>query len=247
VQENGPIGALAEDHAATVAEHGTAFTFQPIFGIGQGEVRAVEALYRPSGTTPAPLLEAAGDRRPAIERALLSAVVAEAGPVCRQRGIALAVNLSPVALAEPATVELAADLLLRHGLDGADLWAELSGPGAMDDDAIAGLQGIEALGIAIVLDDRCTGFASVTEADRVARLVDLSAVKVALRSTGSGIHLAAASSFAQERHVALIVERLEDRGGLELARLAGADAAQGRYLAADGPLTALTPPAGRRG
>jgi EAL domain-containing protein (putative c-di-GMP-specific phosphodiesterase class I) len=233
-------GSLAKGHDGVVAEHGAAFTYQPIIGIEQGEVRAVEALYRPTGVDPAPLLEAAGDRRASIERALLAAVVAEAGRACRARGIALAVNLSPIALAEPATADLAAALLERHQLDGADLWVELSGPGAMDAAAVAGLRRIESLGVAVVLDDRCTGFAAVTEADRVAQEVDLSAVKVTLRTTGSGIHLAAASSFAQERHVTLIVERIEDRGGLELARLAGADAAQGRYLAPDGPLAAIT-------
>lgn len=241
-------GSLAEDHPGAVTGHGATFTYQPIFGIGEGEIRAVEALYRPSGGDPAPVLDAAGGRRGDIERTLLAASVAEAGRACRERGFALAVNLSPVALAEPATVELAADLLARHRLDGADLWAELSGPGPMDAAAVAGLRGIQALGIDIVLDDRCTGFASVTEAERIAREVELSAVKVALRSTGSGIHLAAASSFAQERHLALIVERIEDRGGLELARLAGADAAQGRYLAPDGPLGAVTQaPTGRAG
>lgn len=239
MQEIGAIGSLAGGQVLGAAEPAATFGYQPILGLAHGDVRAVEALYRPSGAAPAPMLEAAGERRAAIERALLAAAVAEAGLACRRRGIALAVNLSPIALGDAATVALAADLLERHDLDGADLWVELSGPGAMDDAAVAGMQGIVALGIAIVLDDRCTGFAAVTEADRLARLVELAAVKVALRATGSGIHLAAASSFAQDRRVPLIVERIEDRGGLELARLAGADAAQGRYLAPDGPLSSV--------
>jgi EAL domain-containing protein (putative c-di-GMP-specific phosphodiesterase class I) len=248
MQEIGTIGSSADDQVRGAADQAATFSYQPILGLAHGDVRAVEALYRPAGTAPAPMLEAAGERRAAIERALLAAAVAEAGPTCRRSGIALAVNLSPVALGDAATVALVADLLQRHDLDGIDLWVELSGPGAMDDAAVAGLQGIVALGIAIVLDDRCTGFAAVTEADRLARVVELAAVKVALRATGSGIHLAAASSFAQERRVALIVERIEDRGGLELARLAGAEAAQGRYLAADGPLAAaVTAGAGRPG
>jgi EAL domain-containing protein (putative c-di-GMP-specific phosphodiesterase class I) len=246
--EIGMTDSLIDGRSEAATERSATFSYQPILGLDHGEVRAVEALYRPGGTAPAPMLEAAGERRAAIERALLAAAVAEAGPTCRRHGVALAVNLSPVALGDAATVALVADLLQRHDLDGIDLWVELSGPGAVDDAAIAGLQGIVALGIAIVLDDRCTGFASVTEADRLARVVELAAVKVALRTTGSGIHLAAAASFAQERHVALIVERIEDRGGLELARLAGAEAAQGRYLGADGPLAAtVTAGAGRPG
>jgi len=152
--------------------------YQPQVSVGDGAIRAVEALVRwrhpDHGLIPPlvfiPIAEESGQ---IVELGLW--VLEEA---CRQlaiwrergmRGMRMAVNISAQQLRAPDLVEAVAQVISRHGLEQGALELELTESVAMADPelAIERLLALRGLGIELTIDDFGTGYSSLAYLKRL--------------------------------------------------------------------------------
>jgi diguanylate cyclase (GGDEF)-like protein len=151
-----------------VAEH-IGLSFQPIFDLGTGQLRAFEALARWTDpvlglVTPSEFIPIA-EQINVIERIsdrLLARAAAEAAHW--SEAVRLSFNLSAVQLCAPRSAARLLGIVRRSGLEPKRLQIEVTETAMLGDFAMArrNLEALRAAGTRIVLDDFGSGFASIS-------------------------------------------------------------------------------------
>lgn len=172
--------ALRDDLAAAVTGDAIEVHYQPILDLSTGQVRRMEALARWShpargAVGPAvfvPLAEEAGLMAALGARVLGRACAQTQAWRCRHPAAAaleVAVNVSPVQLADPTFPGVVSHALASSGLDASALVLEVTEGALIDERSRAGtvVAGLIRLGVRIAVDDFGTGHSSL------ARLRDL--------------------------------------------------------------------------
>jgi EAL domain-containing protein (putative c-di-GMP-specific phosphodiesterase class I) len=155
----------------------------------------------------------------------------------------VAVNLSPLQLADPALPGLIRDTLAETGLDPARLEIELTETAIIDDEdrALAALAAIKALGVGVALDDFGTGYSSL----KTLRSFPFDKIKLDRFFMGE-IETSAASmallrsvlALGRSLGIAVLAEGVETPAQLAILRQEGCDEAQGYLLGRPGPVVA---------
>lgn len=231
------LADLVGDVVANQAFHPV---FQPIYGLDDGRLVAVEALTRFDTQVQRPpdhwfaAAHRAG-RGPDLEIATIAAAVRVA--VALPDGVRLSVNVSPVTLADPRLLTLLRTLdrpcaveLTEHAV--IHDYRVLEGP----------LEALRAAGVAIAVDDAGAGFSSLQHVVQVLPDVvklDLSLTQDVARSPVRRALGGALIDFVHGMGATLVVEGVECEADLEVWIALGADAVQG-YVA--GPPGALPLP-----
>ena len=162
---------LGADLADAINSPEISIVFQPIVGTGKGEIAAVELLTRWAhpqlGTIGPdefiPLAERIGLITPLTRRVLRTALQRCQAWLDDGVVISMAVNLSPVTLADPGFVDEVAQLLRERSFPAELLTFEVT-EGAIMGDALAlpALDRLHALGIGLSVDDFGTGYSSLS-------------------------------------------------------------------------------------
>jgi diguanylate cyclase (GGDEF)-like protein len=243
---------LADALKEAIGEGALALHFQLQASVSGGDITGYEALLRWTHPT-----------RGRIPPSLFVPIAEEAGLVGALGAWALrracadaarwrmpwrvAVNLSPLQLADPALPALIRDTLAETGLPAARLEIELTETAIIEDEAraLATLRAIKALGVGVALDDFGTGYSSLKtlrsfpfdkiKLDRffMAEIETSAASKALLRSV-----LALGKSLG----IPVLAEGVETPAQLAILRQEGCDEAQGYLLGRPGPLVARAQP-----
>jgi diguanylate cyclase (GGDEF)-like protein len=225
--------------------------YQPIVDLRTGTWAGVESLVRWQHPTRGlvgpddfiPLAEETGLINPLGQRILGHVLTDTANEVGEGLGH-VAVNISPVQLADPFIVRDLAAALDDHGFDPARLVVELTETAVMQqlDTALVAVQGMVDLGAIVMIDDFGTGYSSI------ARLQELpvTGVKIdrsfstRLGTTDTADRLVAAiADLAHAIDLTVVVEGIETTAAATRAAELGCDYAQGYHYARPAPLPML--------
>lgn len=238
---------LGADLADAINSAEMSVVFQPIVGTGKGEIAAVELLTRWThpqlGTIGPdefiPLAERIGLITPLTRRVLRTALQRCQEWLDDGVVISMAVNLSPVTLADPGFVDEVAELLRERSFPAELLTFEVT-EGAIMGDALAlpALDRLHALGIGLSVDDFGTGYSSLSRL----RQLPIDEVKidksfVLAMSTDPGTNTIARSiiDLAHNLGLRVVAEGVEDELTRDLLANMNCDFLQG-YLVSR-PLT----------
>jgi diguanylate cyclase (GGDEF)-like protein len=238
---------LRRDLAEALRESRFQVHYQPIFGLADNELLAVEALVRwprGDGFVPPdsfiPLAEETGlivpiGRFVLAEAAQQLARWREQNPFALPRGVF--VNVSAAELGERSFAPFLAETLREHGLSTSDLALELTERAFIDsgDEAVAwNLDTLATSGVRLVLDDFGTGFSSLSMLERFplnALKIDRSFIQ-AINEPGDEAPITKAIvSLGHAMGMGVIAEGVETDTQLDYLRDLDCPAAQGFNLA----------------
>jgi EAL domain-containing protein (putative c-di-GMP-specific phosphodiesterase class I) len=224
-----------------LAEHRYEIAFQPIFGLRDGSVFAVEALarfadepYRGPDVWLAEAHEAGLGVE--LELALLRAAIdrlAELPP-----DVVLTVNAGPDALA-------GADIgALFDGIDASRIVVELTEHAAVEDYPLlaAALDGLRAAGVRLAIDDAGAGFASLMHILRLAPdfiKLDRQLIHGLDKDPTKRSLAGSLMRFAEESGATIVAEGVETAAELRALERLGVLHAQGFYLGRPAPLSEI--------
>lgn len=163
------------DHAIDAGDVWVAY--QPKMDLATGAISGAEALVRWTHATRGPINPAefveATERHGRIDRltafVLDDAVRAAAGVVKHDPGFVMSVNISPSLLVSRDIVDMVRDTLRRHGLPPTNLMLEITETAAMakEQAALALLDELRAMGVALSIDDYGTGLSTLEYLRRI--------------------------------------------------------------------------------
>lgn len=152
----------------------------------------------------------------------------------------VSVNVSSRQLVDPTFVGQVAEVIEVSGLDAARLCLEITESVLVDEDALAAITGLKALGVMLAIDDFGTGHASL---DYVRRLAGIDVVKID-RSFVAGIEdpsghdraiVAAVIALAGSLGLDLVAEGVETPGQVEALLELGCRRGQGYWYGRPAP------------
>ena len=166
---------------------------------------------------------------------------AAALPVHGADGPTIAINVSPLQLAQPGFVDLVVAALTESGLPAHRVCLELTETAAIDSLAkTSGLLGeLRDLGVAIALDDFGTGYSSLTllrSLPLTVAKIDRSFVANVARSTRDAVLVRMVIEAAHSFGLAVCAEGVEDAEQARQLVAMGCDEAQGWYFGRPAPL-----------
>jgi diguanylate cyclase (GGDEF)-like protein len=222
------------------------FSFQPIFDLATGQLRAFEALAR--WTDPVLGLVEPGEFIPIAEQinvieqisdTLLARAAAEAAHW--PDAVRLSFNLSAVQLCAPRSAPRLLAIVAKNGLDPTRLQIEVTETAMLGDFAVArrNLAQLRAAGTRIVLDDFGSGFASISYLREMmfdAIKLDGALVRGAPESEVAVRLLKGVLALCASLRVPCVAEHIETEGQLALLRELGCRDGQGYALG--GPMPA---------
>ncbi|MEY9167015.1 diguanylate cyclase (GGDEF)-like protein/PAS domain S-box-containing protein [Sinorhizobium fredii] len=238
--------ALANDLWEAVEKNQLALHYQVQKSVATGDVIGYEVLLRwnhpERGMVPpnefVPLAEECGAILPIGEWVLREAC-REAAAWDRQYKIA--VNLSPVQLANGDLVSLVNAILVETGLDPKRLELEITESTIIDDKerALLTLREIKALGVTIAIDDFGTGYSSLETLrsfpfDKIK--LDKSFMSEVEGSPQAKAIIRAILALGQSLHVPVLAEGVETQTQLDILQAEGCDEAQGYLLGRPAPM-----------
>jgi EAL domain-containing protein (putative c-di-GMP-specific phosphodiesterase class I) len=230
----------AADRVAGILEAGgPAIAYQPVFDLGTGQVRAVEALARfPDHHERSPEQWFAVAERIGVAKELeLQAIeVALRGADSLPRDYAVAVNASPAMLEDPRLIEA----LHRSPVALDRVILELTEHTSIADYAVvrAVRERLRELGVRLAVDDAGSGYASMRHIVALAPdviKIDRSLVTGIDHDAGRRALVSAVVFFAMESGAKVIGEGVETAGELDTLVTLGVDEAQGYFLGAPSP------------
>ncbi len=246
---------LGADLADAIDNGEMSVVFQPIVGTGKGEIAAVELLTRWAhpelgSITPdefIPLAERIGLITPLTRRVLRTAFQRCQEWLDEGVVISMAVNLSPITLAEPGFVDEVAYMLRERSFPSELLTFEITEGAVISDGlAIPALTRLHELGVGLSVDDFGTGYSSLSRL----RQLPIDEVKidksfVLAMSTDPGTNTIARSiiDLAHNLGLRVVAEGVEDELTRDLLANMNCDFLQGylvsRPLPADSLVTWL--------
>jgi diguanylate cyclase (GGDEF)-like protein/PAS domain S-box-containing protein len=240
--------------------------YHPQIDLATGRVAGVEALVRWAHPTKGEVTP--GSFVPLAEQTALIVPIGAwvLGEACRQAArwraelgtdLAMAVNVSPLQLAQADFVPMVVRLLAETGLPASVLELEVTESILIADDgpAIAALRALRAIGVGLAIDDFGTGYSSLSSLRRF--LVDRLKLDMSLiaelgkgddsAKQGNGALVAAAIDLAHALGLETVAEGVTDARQVETLVGFGCEQGQG-FLWAEPLLPAEVPPwlAGRR-
>jgi diguanylate cyclase (GGDEF)-like protein len=238
------LHTLEQDLRRAIADGGFELHYQPLVNLADNKVTGCEALLRwrhPSRgmISPAefiPVAEETGLINQLGEWVLTTACTAAAS---WPDDVKVAVNVSPIqfrgqAFALKVVAALAASGLPAHRLELEITEAVL----IRDDEALAMLHQLRALGVRIALDDFGTGYSSLSYLQRFPFdkiKIDRCFIKDVAESDGSASIVQAVVNIAAARHVTTTAEGVETQAQLEMLRKLGCTEMQGWLFSAAKP------------
>ncbi|HYA45890.1 MAG TPA: bifunctional diguanylate cyclase/phosphodiesterase, partial [Acidimicrobiales bacterium] len=221
--------------------------YQPLFSLGERELRGVEALVRwqhPQRGVVAPV-----DFIPlAEERGLIGAVdTFVLDEACRQlanwagerncpKGFTMAVNVSGRQLSDPTIVKRVGSTVRRHGIAPSQLCLEITETALVSEvgEAARSLAALSRLGVKLALDDFGTGFSTLAHLQRLdvdTLKIDRSFVQQIGSSGRDHQIIAAITAMAHALGMAVVAEGIETDVQLGQLTILGCDEGQGFLLA----------------
>lgn len=158
----------------------------------------------------------------------------------------VAINISPRQLSDPRLLERVTGALTACGLKAAALSLEVTESALVEDSdaALANLEAIKELGVAIALDDFGVGFSSLS---RIRELPPVDMIKIDRsfvagfgRNRADRAVVSAVVSLAAHLGVMVVAEGIEDQEQLDASRELGCDLGQGYLFARPQPADQLT-------
>jgi len=228
--------------------------FQPIVGLASGALEGLEALVRwqhPVRELIGPgefigICEQSGLIVPLgrwiLDEALRSIRALDRRPATR--GLPMSVNLSPRQVTDPGFVENVRDSLRRHKVSPSRLKLEITESVLLldDEETAVTIEGIQALGVELVVDDFGTGYSSLSYLKRlpVAGLkIDRSFVAGLGHDAQDAAIVSAATAFARALGLSVTGEGIETPEQLAELRRLGCELGQGYLFARPMPLDEL--------
>ncbi|HEY7525047.1 MAG TPA: EAL domain-containing protein [Candidatus Limnocylindrales bacterium] len=228
--------------------------FQPVVEVDTGVVEGVEALVRwdhpGRGLVPPgefiPIAEQSGLIVP-LGRWILDEACRQVSlfvPRRGQRPLSLSVNLSPRQFTDPGVVDTVADALRRSELPAQRLRLEITESVLLldDDQTATTIDGLQALGVDLVVDDFGTGYSALSYLKRL----PVSGLKIDrsfVAGLGSDVQdaaiVSAATAFARALGLRVTGEGVETTEQLDALRALGCELAQGYLFARPMPAADL--------
>ena len=151
------------------------------------------------------------------------------------QGFSVAVNVSPRQLRDPALVDFVAGLLHQHGLQPADLEIEITESCLVEplEQALAVLNGLEALGVSIALDDFGSGFSSLSQIRDLpvqTLKIDRSFVDASRSGDDARVIVTSIITLAHNLGMQVVAEGVELKSQLVFLKTANCDHVQGYYI-----------------
>lgn len=217
--------------------------FQPKISLADGRVVGAEALarwYRPEGDVPPDVFIALAERSGLIVP-LTFGILRHALAACRRWRYAfpacsVAVNLSPLVLADPGLPNAIDRLLRETGLDAGALTAEVTESTVICQPLVAAevLRQLRARGITLSIDDFGTGQSSLMTLHRLPYTelkIDRAFVTGCDTDSQAMKIVRATISMARELGLTVVAEGIETASVEAVLRSAGCDAGQGWHYA----------------
>ena len=243
--------ALAADLRAAIDRQEVQVAYQPKLEAATGTVVGAEALARwhhpEHGHVPPdqfiPLAEHSGLIRPLTMQILTTALRSRAGWARSGHDIHVAVNLSPSSLSDAGLPDAVARLLDETGTPPSRLTLEITESTLMDDadGALATLNSLQRLGVALSIDDFGTGYSSLSRLRTLPMheiKIDRSFVQRLAADRRDQALVRSAIQMGHALDLSVVAEGVEDGATMAFLAAAGCDLAQGyhisRPLAADG-------------
>jgi diguanylate cyclase (GGDEF)-like protein len=227
---------LEHDIRAGAADGEFSVAFQPVMDAHSGTIKGVEALARwhspTRGEVSPAVFIAAAERGGLIDRIGFLILDQALERAADWRDIGLAINVSPLQLANPLFIGQLNALLDRHAFDPKRLTVEVT-EGVLitnQDQAKRAISAMKSRGIVVALDDFGSGYASIGALrefgfDRLK--VDRSLVLAAETGGEGGAVLQATISLARALQIPVTAEGIETEDQAVLVRLFGCDELQG--------------------
>ncbi len=242
--------AQVEKHRPSEAELALALVqgelaaaFQPKVALRTGAVAGVEALarwHRPDGTVLLPDLFIALAEATGLILPLTAVIMQQAFNACRRwqlryPGCGVAVNISPLALANPALPDQIEDMLRRADLPPSALIAEITESMIIADPVLAAevLTRLRIKGIGLAIDDYGTGHSSLLSLMRLPFTelkIDRSFVAACETDMEAWKIIRATISLAHELGMSVVAEGIETESIARRLAEVGCDIGQGWYF-----------------
>lgn len=145
----------------------------------------------------------------------------------------VAVNVSPIQLAQPQFCRQALEMISEHGLKTGQLELEITETAMLDARAVESLHCLKAAGVKLSLDDFGTGYSGFAhlEAVPVDKLkIDRSLIAKICNSHDDSPIVSSTIILAKRMHLKVVAEGVETREQLVHLKVAGCDIAQGYHL-----------------
>lgn len=152
----------------------------------------------------------------------------------------VAVNVSPIQLAQPEFCRQVLEMLSEHGLKTGQLELEITETAMLDARAVESLNCLKAAGVKLSLDDFGTGYSGFAhlEAVPVDKLkIDRSLIAKICNSHDDSPIVSSTIILAKRMHLQVVAEGVETREQLVHLKVAGCDIAQGYHLSRPIPAT----------
>jgi diguanylate cyclase (GGDEF)-like protein len=151
------------------------------------------------------------------------------------KGTVIAINMSPLEMANPGLVDNIRSALIQHGISPNQLEIEITENSLLDErhDVLAKLTELNQLGVNIALDDFGTGYSSLSYLRRFpfSKLkIDQSFVQELKHSASAKAIVSSTIEMARAMKMKVVAEGIEDLETLEELRKMDCDMAQGYYL-----------------
>lgn len=231
---------IEKELRATIEAEGFDIVYQPVLGVESQTVEAVEALLRWRSPTrgevcPSEFIPVA-EETGLIDRIGMVVLRRACADALAWPGVRLAVNVSPAQLRNPDFIAQLSTTLEETGFPASRLELEITEAYLLADVMTArkGISAIQALGVAVALDDFGNGFASMHFLRRFgfARFkIDGSLIAEAARTAEGRAIVQATISVAHTLGIQVTAEGIETQGQADLMRIAGCDQLQGWLIA----------------
>jgi len=145
----------------------------------------------------------------------------------------VAVNVSPIQLAQPQFCRQVLEMISEHGLKTGQLELEITETAMLDARAVESLHCLKAAGVKLSLDDFGTGYSGFAhlEAVPVDKLkIDRSLIAKICNSHDDSPIVSSTIILAKRMHLKVVAEGVETREQLVHLKVAGCDIAQGYHL-----------------
>lgn len=154
----------------------------------------------------------------------------------------VAVNVSPLQLAQPGFCDSVLEKIREHGLSTGCLELEITETAMLDTLAVANLHRLKAAGVKLSLDDFGTGYSGFAHLDAVPvdkLKIDRSLIAKICNSHDDSPIVSSTIILAKRMNLQVVAEGVETREQLVHLKVAGCDIAQGYHLSRPMPPAAV--------